>query len=114
MKKKTKNSQNYLDKIPVRSDINWTVDSENIVTLEIENRGWANRIAQVAFKKPKISYVHLDKNGSFVWQLVDGVRDITSIGVEVKNKFGDSAEPLYERLSQFFRIMESYSFIKFL
>ena len=30
-------------------------------TLEIENKGIVNKICQKLFKKPKISYVHLDK-----------------------------------------------------
>ena len=31
----------------------------------------------------------------------------------VKEKFGDEAEPLYERLAKFFQILESYNFIMF-
>ena len=56
MKKKNIISKNYLEKIPSRPDsIEWNTDGEGIVTLEIKNTGLANKIAQVLFKKPKVS-----------------------------------------------------------
>lgn len=112
MKKKISN--NYLDKIPFKNpEIKWETDSEEKVTLLIENKGFFNRMAQKFLKKPKISQIHLDENGSFVWPLIDGVKDITEIGKYVKEHFGEKAEPLYERLAKFFKILESYNFIYF-
>lgn len=114
MKKKNTLSENYLDKIPVRSPhLKWTSDESGKVTLEIKNTGFFNRIAQKLFKKPEISYVHLDKTGSFIWPLIDGKTDILSLGEALRKEFGDEAEPLYERLSEFFRILASYNFITF-
>ena len=112
MKKKNISSQNYLEKVPLRHpDIDWTVDDKDVVTLEIKNRGFFNTVAQKLFKKPKISYVHLDENGSFTWLLIDGKKDIIAIGKEVDAHFGEAAHPLYERLAKFFQILESYHFI---
>ena len=112
MKKKNVITKNYLEQIPVRHEsINWTVDDAGLVTLEIENCGFFNRIAQKLFKRPKISYVHLDENGSFIWPLIDGEKDIIAIGKEVDEHFGEAAHPLYERLAKFFQILESYHFI---
>lgn len=113
MKKKNIIPKNYLDKIPTRPDsIEWKQDAEGIVTLEIKNTGWANKIAQVLFKRPKVSYIHLDKMGSFIWSIMDGKMDITAIGKQVDEKFGKDAHPLYERLAKYFQIMDSYHFIK--
>ena len=104
--------ENYLEKIPVRAEgIGWS-SKEGIITLEIENKGIMNRIFQLILKKPKISYVHLDVMGSFLWPLIDGETDIMGLGEAVKNQFGEYAEPLYERLIKYFGILESYSFIK--
>ena len=112
--KKAKTSENYLDRIPMRSEkIGWSSDSDGKVSLEIENKGVFNRIAQKLFKKPRISYVHLDEMGSFVWPLIDGERDITSLGEDVKAHFGDKAEPLYPRLAKYFEILHSYGFVTF-
>lgn len=105
--------ENYLLQIPVRHpDINWKTDSDGIVTLEIENTGFMNRIAQKIFFKPKISYIHLDKLGSFVWPILDGELDITEIGKKVEEQFGEEAHPLYERLARYFQILDSYHFVK--
>ena len=111
MKKKTENG-NFLDKIPSRKDgIVWNADENGIITLEIENKGFFNFIAQRLFKKPRISYIHLDEMGSFVWPLLDGKKDITELGEAVDEHFGEKAHPLYERLSKYFMILESYGFI---
>lgn len=110
---KKKNTENYLERIPVRAEhIGWSLDGDS-VTLEIENKGIMNRIFQVLMKKPKITYIHLDENGSFVWQQIDGNLSITEIGMAVSERFGNDAEPLYERLAQFFKILETNKFIGF-
>ena len=109
---KNNETKNYLENIPVRNEsIGWNSDENGIVTLEIENTGFFNKIAQKFFGKPKTSFVHLDENGSFIWPLIDGQRDISEIGVLVKEHFGEACEPLYERLSKFFEILKSYNFI---
>ena len=112
MKKKEVISRNYLEKIPMRPDsINWSKDDEGIVTLDIENKGFFNTIAQKFFRKPRVSHIHLDKMGSFVWPLIDGETDIAGIGTLVKEEFGDEANPLYERLAKYFQVLDSYGFV---
>jgi hypothetical protein len=112
-KKKNVISQNYLEKIPVRPEtIKWSVDEDGIVTLDIENTGFFNRVAQKFFKKPKVSHVHLDKMGSFVWPLLDGEKNIIELGKLVEAQFGEEANPLYERLAKYFQILSSYEFIE--
>ena len=107
-----KQDTNYLDKIPVHPiGIPWSTDENGIVTLEIENKGAMNRIAQKLFKKPKVSYIHLDKTGSFVWPLIDGKKSISDLAADVDAHFGEEAHPLYERRAQFFRVLDSYKFI---
>lgn len=113
MKNNNKTRENYLERIPVRNpDIGWHADENGVVTLEVQNKGVFNRIAQKILKKPKISYIHLDENGSFVWPLIDGKQSITEIGRAVDEHFGEKAHPLYERLAKFFQILESYGFVK--
>lgn len=112
-KKKIIIPKNYLDEIPMRHpDIEWKTDSDGNVTLLIENTGWLNRIMQKVFLKPKISYIHLDKLGNFIWPKLDGKLTITKIGELVEEEFGEEAHPLYERLARYFQILDSYHFIK--
>ena len=111
MKKKVM-SENYLDNIPVVNErLSYKVNEEGIVTLEQENTGFMNRIAQKLFKRPKISYIHLDELGSFIWQLIDGETTILAMGEPVKERFGEKAEPLYPRLAKYISILESYGFV---
>lgn len=107
-----KNKENYLERIPVRADIAWSENEKKIVSLEIENKGFFNSLAQKLLKKPRISYVHLDELGSFVWRIIDGEKSILDMGKEVEEAFGEKANPLYERLAKYFQILESYNFIK--
>ncbi len=108
-----KKQENYLDKIPVKNEkIGWSKNEEGLVSLEIENRGVFNKIAQKLFKKPRVSYVHLDDNGSFVWEIIDGKMSVYEIGQKVEEHFGEKAQPLYERLVKFFYILQSSGFVK--
>ena len=115
MKKHSKKAdENYLDRVPARAGhIKWSQNDDGIVTLDIENKGFFNRIAQKLFKRPKISHIHLDKYGSFVWQLIDSERSIADIATDVDAHFGEKSHPLYERLAKFFQILHSYGFVEF-
>ena len=108
-----KSKDNYLDKIPILNEkISWNADENGLLTLKIENKGVFNRIAQKFFKKPKFSYVHLDENGSFIWQLIDSKRTVFDIAALVDAHFGEKAHPLYERLIKYLEILASYNFIE--
>ena len=110
---KNKKTENYLERIPMRKQgLVWNVDKEGTVTLDIENKGVFHRIAQKLLKKPKISHIHLNEMGSFLWPLLDGEKNIIELGVLVKEEFGEKAEPLYERLAKYIQILENYQFIQ--
>ena len=113
-KKKNQIDENYLERVPVRREgLDWSTGDDGLVTLHVENKGVLNTIAQKLFKKPRFTHIHLDENGSFIWPLLDGEKDIAAIGVDVKEHFGDAAEPLYPRLAKFFQILASYGFVTF-
>ena len=102
---------NYLELKATRNPlIKWS-EKDGAVTLELENKGAMNRIFQFLLKKPKITYIHLEDFGSFIWPLLDGTRTVEELGLEVKEKFGEKAEPLYQRLVEYLKILESHKFI---
>lgn len=110
---KKERADNYLDYVPMHNaKLISTVDANGKVTVLIENAGAFNRLAQLLLKKPKISQIHLDEMGNFIWPLIDGKRSIYDIALLVKDRFGDAAEPLYRRLVQYMQTMEKYDFIK--
>ena len=96
----------------IKEGLEFSADENGIVTLHGENKGIVKRITQLMLRKPKVSHIHLDENGSFAWLLIDGKRSILDIGEPVKEHFGEAAEPLYPRLVQFFKILEANKFIE--
>lgn len=109
---KKKKNENYLEKKPKRKEgLAWETSEDGISTIAIENRGFFNRLFQILLKKPKISYVHLDEMGSFLWQSFDGEKDLVRLGEEFKARFGEKAEPLYPRIAKYVQILESYGFV---
>ena len=112
--KKKKQQKNYLDLIPQRApELTWSADEEGIITLEVENTGVFNRIAQKLFKRPKYTKVHMEKYGSFLWPLIDGERTVIELADLQKAHFGEEVEPVYPRVAKYMQIMESYHFIRF-
>ena len=105
---------NYLDFVPVHNEnIEYKTDENGNIILLVENKGIFNTIAQKLFKKPRISQIHLDEMGNFIWPLIDGTRSVYDISELVKAQFGEKAEPLYNRLVQYFKTLESYGFVTF-
>lgn len=109
-----KRDRNYLEQVPGRNpDFAWKEDEKGFVTVDMIHRGLFDKLAQTLFVTPKVSHIHLDAFGSFVWKQIDGERDLVEIGRLVKEEFGDKAEPLYERLAKFFDTLENSHFISF-
>lgn len=113
MAKKHNKLKNYLDFIPVRNvQYSWEKDEQGNIIIFVENKGLFNRIAQTLFKKPKVSQIHLEEMGNFIWPLINGERSVFEIAELVHGEFGDKAEPLYNRLVSYMQTLESYGFIQ--
>lgn len=105
--------ENYLDFIFYKNeDIIYSKDDNGNVTIDIINKGLFNLIARKLFNRPKITHIHLDDMGSFIWSYIDGKNSVYDIGKKVGEHFGESAEPLYERLVMYVRMLESYGFVE--
>ena len=103
-----KKQDNFLEYIPkIKEEISWKLEKEHII------KGLANRIAQICFGRPKLSHITLEELGSFIWQQIDGEKSILQIGELVQEAFGEKAEPLYERLAQYMKILYGKGFITF-
>ena len=99
--------EKYLERRPMRrTGIDWSLEESGAVTLHLKNRGVFHRTAQLFFHRPRISHVKLDTLGSLVWTLADGERSILQLGVTIHERFGEQAEPLYERVAYFMHTLE--------
>jgi hypothetical protein len=113
--KKTKKSKikNLLLLIPERN-CEWKFKSDNKELIRLfkpkfeTNLG--NRIGKKLKIKPNLK-VNLDEYGTTVWRLCDGKLTVKEIAEILKTQFGESVEPLYPRLGEFFRILESNDLI---
>lgn len=50
--------------------------------------------------------IDLDPIGSLVWEMSDGNRTLYEIGLQIRERFGDEVEPVFDRLAFFVRQME--------
>ncbi|MGN0599765.1 MAG: PqqD family protein, partial [Oscillospiraceae bacterium] len=107
-----KYEKNYLDLIPLHSGkLTFEKDESGRVTVVVENKGFFNSILQKIAQKPRFTRIDLQGQGSFVWLCIDGKRTVFEIAEEVRKKFGEEAEPLYDRLVTYIRTLESCGFI---
>lgn len=110
--RKKKEQKNYLELIPEKNEtLNWYVEEEAKVVLEIVNNGVFQKLTQKLLKKPKTTKIHLDENGSFLWPLIDGEKTVMELAEFQKAQFGEAAEPLDPRIVKYFQILESYGFV---
>ncbi|MGN0707932.1 MAG: PqqD family protein [Faecalibacterium sp.] len=108
----SRRKDNFLGYCPVRSPANtWDVNDAGIVTVHLVHRGFYAAIAQKLFHRPRVSHIELDELGSFVFLQIDGQRTVEQIARQVREQFGETAEPLYERLIQYLSILRNNRFI---
>ena len=102
---KAKQSKNYLDYVPVKNpEIQYHADSDGIVTVEIEWKGFYHRIAQRFFHRPRVSDIRLDTYGSFVWLIIDDVSNVHQLSKKLEEKFPGMEKSL-SRLIKFLEIL---------
>lgn len=109
-----KKKENYLDFIPVVNGQNtWDRGEDGVVTIHMVNRGFYNTLAQKLFHTPRVSHIKLDEYGSFLWMRIDGVKTVGQLALELKESYGEKAEPLYDRLVKYMQILRNNRFILF-
>jgi len=108
----SRGKRNILKRVPVKKR-----DSEqrepglvSIIMPRFDSR--AGKIFATAVGKGQSYRINLDAYGSEVWELIDGERDLLAIGGMLKERHGDEAEPVYERLSEFVQRLRAASAVE--
>ncbi len=97
---------NYLDLIPEKSRYTSSYTGEDgKFYVRFRNTGFYNRLAQLLFKRPQYTNIEMEKYGTFIWQYIDGENSVYDIALKVKERFGEEAEPLFDRICRYFAIM---------
>ncbi|MCB2305227.1 PqqD family protein [Clostridium estertheticum] len=83
-------------------DLEYELDKKNIVTiLEKQDHKLQRVFRKLNFKIPDYKKTSLDEYGSCVFLQIDGKKTVKNIGENLEAKYGDKANPLYERLLLF-------------
>ena len=106
-----KKSENYLDFVPVVDPRNTWDERDGKVTINMVHRGFYATIAQKVFHTPRVSHIDLDEYGSFLWLQFDGKKTVGELAGAMKERFGEKAEPLYDRLVHYMQILRNNHFI---
>ena len=106
-----KKSNNYLDYVPVIDPRNTWSEVNGKVTIHMVHRGFYAAIAQKFFHTPRVSHIDLDGYGSFLWTRIDGKKTVGELAQEMKDHYGQEAEPLYDRLVKYMQILRNNGFI---
>lgn len=110
--KKHKIKKNYMDiKFLPQNHITWRAEG-NIVILDVENKGFYNRIAQKFFGQPKISHISLDKYGSILWQLLEGENTVFQIVKKMEDAFPSEKDKMLNRVITFLHTLQMNKYIK--
>jgi len=102
---------NLLDLTPCRL-VNWETASENQIDLIVPKfkstrlKKWMKQLGKSTDVR-----IHLDEFGSFVWQYCDKKHTVYEIGIKLHDHFGESVEPVFDRLSGFIRLLMHHQYI---
>jgi hypothetical protein len=113
MAKPTRNKQNLLDLIPVRT-IQGEKDQDGKIYLK-EPKFKISFLRTMIVRLGRCPYykIHLDEFGSHIWERCDGISPVEQIGISLEQKFGEKVTPVYERLAAFLRILAYQKFITY-
>lgn len=88
-KGRRKGKENFLDFVPVpNKKYDWDLE-DGYVTVHVVHDGFYDRIAQIFFRRPRVSHIRLEEFGSFLWQKMDGKRSILELADLLKEEFGE-------------------------
>ncbi len=106
-----KKRENYLDYVPVIDPRNTWDTQDGKVTIHMVHRGFYAAVAQKFFHTPRVSHIDLDEYGSYLWTRIDGKKTVGELARDMKARFGQGAEPLYDRLVKYMQILRNNHFI---
>ena len=120
MAKTKKLSANYMDIVFVKNEnFPWRIKEKSsasqpfdLVEVDMENTGFFNYIAQIFFKRPRVSHISLDKYGSTLWLMLDGKATVNDILQKMTAAFPDEKDKMLNRIVSFLTTLERTRFIK--
>jgi hypothetical protein len=111
MKKRRTRPRNLLE-AALKRNLQWEVDDKGLVELIVPR--FTNPLA-VKWLVPRLSRpdfrLKLDALGTFVWNGCDGLTPVSTIAENLRREYGETAEPVYERVVAFVSRLERERFL---
>lgn len=80
---------------------------DGIVFVIKEQNAWIQRmLRKIKYKIPETSEMELDQYGSFIFQQIDGQRDVREIGERLGEAYEEANAQLYDRLLLYLNHLE--------
>lgn len=111
-KKEVKNQDNFLLYIPIKKHFEYEVKNGYVYLIFRHDKA-IEKFLRRLLKKSTVSDIKLDDLGTFVWQSIDGKKNVYEIGEDLKKNFGDRCEPVYDRLIMYLRYLSRRGWIAF-
>ncbi|MDR1067900.1 MAG: PqqD family protein [Clostridiales Family XIII bacterium] len=105
--------KNLLDMTPAQNqDFHSSVTDDGLSHIVIPRMSPLDRlIRRVKPRVPETFTVDLDEFGSFVWSHLDGKRTVYDIGALLSAEFGETIEPVWDRLATFLKMLKNNKLI---
>lgn len=84
---------------------------EGISTVIIPRDSWLERLSVRYLRQPAVFRIKLDTLGSYVITRCTGAHTVEEIADEIRHEFGEQAEPVLPRLSQFLQMIDSNQWV---
>ncbi|MDN9009286.1 PqqD family protein [Brevibacillus laterosporus] len=84
---------------------------EGISTVIIPRDSWLERLSVRYLGQPAVFRIKLDTLGSYVIARCTGSHTVAEIAEEIRHEFGEQAEPVLPRLSQFLQMIDSNQWV---
>ncbi|MED1662566.1 PqqD family protein [Brevibacillus laterosporus] len=84
---------------------------DGISTIIIPRDSWLERLSVRYLRQPAAFRIKLDVLGSYVIARCTGTYTVAEIAEEIRQEFGEQAEPVLPRLSRFFQMIETNQWV---
>ena len=111
-KKEDLKQDNFLLYVPKKKHNTWEIRKGKVYLIFYHTK-LIEKFVRWLVKKSNISDIALDELGSTIWILIDGKATVYEIGKKLEEKFGDSCQPVYERLILYIRYLNRRGWISF-
>ncbi len=112
MGKKQQDTRNILELRPKQA-VQWEMKENDAVVLLVPK---FHNIILVTYLVPRLRNpnfnVRLDEHGSFIWLRCDGSKTVQEIAEEMLEKFGETFDPDFQRITKFVRQMLKHEFVR--